>query len=385
MEKINNMMLSLLRAEVCGIETDITELEKGEAEALYDISKKHDLVHIISYALEKRELLPNSPISEKFKNEHIMAFFRHQKLVFELERLCKAFEEAGIEHIPLKGAVMRDYYPESWFRTSCDIDVLVKKEQLEKAEEVLKKQLGAKKDGESRHDIAYFTDNKIKIELHFSLVADNKNYKFEAELLKVWDYAKPASGWKYRCVLEDEMFYLFHIAHIAVHFKEGGCGIKPILDLFFLENKMEFDINKRNELIENSGLVKCCENSRALSRVWFGTDEETDITKRMGDFILSGGVYGSVANRIILQNELSKGKVRYLLSRIFLPYDRLKYQYPVIQARKWLYPLFTLVRWSRLIFVRGNTKRQLTELKYVNGVEGSVPDNMKNMLKDMDI
>jgi hypothetical protein len=38
-----------------------------------------------------------------------------------------------------------------------------------------------------------------------------------------------------------------------------------------------------------------------------------------------------------------------------------------------------------LIFVRGNTKRQLTELKYVNGVDGFVPDDMKNMLKDMDI
>lgn len=385
MDKINNIMLSLLKAEVCGVETEIPELKIKEAEALFKISKKHDLVHIIAYALEKRGLLPNSPISEQFKNEHIIAFFRHQKLAFELERICKAFEEAEIMHIPLKGAVIRDYYPESWLRTSCDIDILVHKEQLEKADEILKKHLGAKKDGESRHDIAYFTDNKIKLELHFRLVADNKNYKFENELLKVWDYAKPLNNWKYRYVLEDEMFYLFHIAHIAVHFKEGGCGIKPILDLFFLENKMEFNEAKRNELIERSGLVKCAENSKALCRVWFGDDEPTVFTKRMGDFILSGGVYGSVANRIILQNELSKGKGRYLLSRIFLPFDRLKYQYPILQKNKWLYPLFTLVRWSRLIFVRGNTKRQLTELKYVNGVEGAVPNEMQNMLRDMDI
>lgn len=388
MDNISNMMLSLISAEVCARPFDdkIKEkLNKIGLEKLFKVSKEHDLAHIVAFALEKRDLLDASPISEKFKNEHIMAFFRCQKQQFELERICSAFEKAKIKHIPLKGSVMRDYYPEDWFRTSCDIDILVQKGDVERASEVLKKELGCKRAGASRHDIAFFTDNQIKLELHYSLVADNRNYKFEQELLKVWDYAVLKENYKYRYILKDEMFYLFHIAHIAVHFKEGGCGIKPILDLYFLENRLEFEKEKRDELLEKSGLLECANAVRELSAVWFGGKEETELSLIMSRFILVGGVYGSVANRILLQNELEVGKGRYLLSRIFLPYERLKYQYPILQKYKWLYPVYTFVRWTRLIFVRGNSKRQLTELRYVNNIGNSESKELREMLKKMDI
>ncbi|MBO4954226.1 MAG: nucleotidyltransferase family protein, partial [Clostridia bacterium] len=36
-----------------------------------------------------------------------------------------------IDFMPLKGAVIRQYYPEPWMRTSCDIDIHVKKDRLE--------------------------------------------------------------------------------------------------------------------------------------------------------------------------------------------------------------------------------------------------------------
>ncbi len=388
MKKVSDIMLSLLASEVCsapfpeGIEKEFNDKILA---ALFKISKLHDMAHIVSYALEKKGILPEGEIAEQFKNEHLMAFFRCQKQVFELERICCALEEAKIKHIPLKGSVLREFYPENWLRTSCDIDILVEKSEIKRAAEVLKKKIGAKYDGESRHDIAFYTDNKIKLELHYGLVADNRNYKFEEELLKVWDYVKPYKDWKYRYLLTDEMFYLYHIAHIAIHFKEGGCGVKPLLDLFLMERNMSFDEEKRQELLTNSGLLKCSEAIKSLSEVWFGGKEPTEQAEKMADYILIGGVYGSVANRIILQNELEVGKGRYLLSRIFLPYERLKYQYPVLQKYKWLYPLFIVVRWTRLIFVKGNSKRQLTELKYVSSIGNTVADEMQTMLKEMDI
>ncbi len=388
MKNVSDIMLSLLRTEVCSapFQSEIENiLNSKNLAALFKLSKSHDMAHIVSYALEKRGLLKQGNIAEQFKNEHIMAFFRCQKQAFELERICSAFEEAEIKHIPLKGSIIKNFYPESWFRTSCDIDILIDKSDIKKANEVLKRNFGAKYEGDSRHDLAFTTENKIKLELHYNLVSDNRNYKFEEELLKVWEYANPKENWKYRYEMTNEMFYLFHIAHIAIHFKEGGCGVKPILDLFLMEQNMSFNKEKREGLLENSGLLKCAESVRKLSKVWFGDQVETEFTKKMSDYILIGGVYGSVANRIILQNELESGKGRYLLSRIFLPYERLKYQYPVLQKHKWLYPLFIFVRWTRLIFVKGNSKRQLTELKYVNSIGNTVANEMQTMLREMDI
>ena len=45
---------------------------------------------------------------------------------------CNALEKAQIPFVPLKGSVIRKYYPEAWMRTSSDIDVLVHKEDVEK-------------------------------------------------------------------------------------------------------------------------------------------------------------------------------------------------------------------------------------------------------------
>ena len=73
------------------------------------------------------------------------------------------------------------------------------------------------------------------------------------------------------------------------------------------------------------------------------------MTARMEQFILRGGVYGSERNHIaIAQNRC--GKLGYLLSKIFLPYNQLKHQYPVIQRRRWLTPVCHVRRWCRLLF-----------------------------------
>ena len=58
----------------------------------------------------------------------------------EYENLCSAFEKAQIPFLPLKGSVIRKYYPEAWMRTSCDIDILVHDEDVGRAKEIQKAQ-----------------------------------------------------------------------------------------------------------------------------------------------------------------------------------------------------------------------------------------------------
>ena len=70
------------------------------------------------------------------------AVFRYEQLNYENERICMALEKAQIPFIPLKGSIIRKYYPESWMRTSCDVDVLVHEEDAEKAVDVLVKEYG---------------------------------------------------------------------------------------------------------------------------------------------------------------------------------------------------------------------------------------------------
>lgn len=58
--------------------------------------------------------------------------------VAELAKISRLFAGAGIQHIPLKGvALSQELYGDPCIRSSCDIDIIVKPECVEKAEELL--------------------------------------------------------------------------------------------------------------------------------------------------------------------------------------------------------------------------------------------------------
>ena len=61
-----------------------------------------------------------------------MALYRYEQKKYVKEQIEKVLDRENIEHIFLKGATLCNYYPEPWMRTSCDIDVLVKREDHQK-------------------------------------------------------------------------------------------------------------------------------------------------------------------------------------------------------------------------------------------------------------
>ena len=95
------------------------------------------------------------------------------------------------------------------------------------------------------------------------------------------------------------MFYFYYIAHMAKHFVEtGGCGIRPFLDIWVLNHRIDFDREKRDKLLSDGGLDVFAKQAELLSEVWFGNAEHTEITRQMETYILRGGVYGANTNRI---------------------------------------------------------------------------------------
>ena len=163
--------------------------------------------------------------------------------------------------------------------------------------------------------------------------------------------------------MPDEMFYFYHIAHMAKHFENGGCGIRPFIDICILDGMTEPNTTKRNTLLENGNLMKFANVARKLSRVWFFGEEYDDISKQMEDYILRGGVYGNNENRIMVQQQKKGGRIKYALSKIFVPYDVIKFHYPILQKHRWLTPIMEIRRWCKLIFC-GHAKRTTNELKY---------------------
>lgn len=357
--EIAGMMFALLRLEMNGNELceELKNLITPEVlPALFKLAKRHDLAHLVGDALDKNGLLPeNSEAKKRFVQERNMAVYRYEQIEYEIDRICQVLEQEKLAFMKLKGAVLRDYYPQPWMRTSCDIDILVKEEDLERAIEVLKEKLAYQEGTKGAHDVNLYAPSGVHLELHFSLTESDDRWK--SVLNDVW--AKTWAGWQYSFAMTNEMFYLYHIVHMAVHMRTGGCGVKPFLDLHILNKKMHFSREELERLLNKGNLLAFEQEATKLSNAWFLEAESDEIGEALQQYVLYGGVYGVMDNRIAVQQVKQGGKFAYLLSRIFVSFKELSIKYPSLKKRKILFPLYQIYRWFDLLI--NKKSRQYTK------------------------
>ena len=348
-QRTTQILFPLLRSAIRGEKLTEKEREGASSEALaaaFAMAEKHDLAHLMAWGLKINGLMPEA--GAEIEKCIFKAVYRHERLKHEYGVLCKALEEARIPFLPLKGSILRDYYPEAWMRTSCDIDVLVHKEDLERAVSYLSEHLKYEEKERATHDVSLYSPGGIHIELHFDLVEEDRAQNAIGVLSSVWENASLREGSDYLYEMSDPFFYFYHIAHMAKHFEDGGCGIRPFLDLWILDG-MEADRESRDALLNRGGLLHFAEVARRLSRVWFGGEEADALCHKLQDFLLHGGVYGSTDNRVALNQSKKGGRLGYFISRIFVPTARLKRYYPILERHPWLMPAMQVRRWFMLL------------------------------------
>lgn len=110
--------------------------------------------------------------------------------------------------------------------------------------------------------------------------------KTERILDKIWNYAKPTEE-GYEFVLFDEMFYYYHLAHMAKHIEGGGCGIRPFIDLWLLlpQKNQQYDL-----LLKQGGLENFEQVAVVLTNKWFECGISSPMTDTLERFVISGGV-----------------------------------------------------------------------------------------------
>lgn len=384
MDKVCLATMNLISAEICGKEVDadlIKSLNDDELKSLYALSKKHDVGHIVGDALIKSGLINNEEVKSAFEKQILTAVYRYEGINAEIEEIKCVLEECSVPFILLKGAVIRFLYPEPWQRTSSDVDVLVKQEDVKRCRKAFEER-GYKYYCQTDHDVSYFSPTGIHLELHHTLIEKEESCKKDAEdvIKNVWNYSSPKSGGN-EYALSDDFFYFYHLAHMAKHFYNGGCGLRSFIDLWLLNNKAEFDTEKRVAIVKIGGLEKFEANATLLSNVWFDGGKHNETTEIMEKYLLSGGVYGSEKNRVDF-GQSKKGSFRYVLSRIWLPYGQLCKRYPSLKGKRILQPFYEIRRWFNLLG-EGKIKKGVGEVKEATSVSKEKSDEISVMMKGL--
>lgn len=366
--RTDQILFCLLRSAICGTKLKVSEracVSEDRLSQLIAISKKHDIVHLLELGLQNNGLTSKADVG--IQKSMLMAAYRYEHMNYVYVDLCETLESSRIPFIPLKGSILRNYYPEAWMRTSCDIDILIHQEDLENTISILTEKCGYAYQGKGSHDVSLTAPNKVHIELHYNLMEDGRINKSSEVLQSVWATAVIREGYSYWYEMPDEMFYFYHIAHMAKHFESGGCGIRPFIDLWILENLETANPSKRAELIRRGNLEKFAEAAVKLSRIWFEDEEKDAASARLEAFIVCGGVYGTLNNTAMVKAAQGESKMQNLVKLIFLPKRNLEKIYPNLEKYPILFPCYQVMRWFRII-----NKDKREKIKYLTYIRNSV-------------
>lgn len=320
MDATEALLFGLIRQRIFGAAV----VSVSNISGLYRLAQRHELAHLIGDALES-----GAAIAGGFQERLIEAHYRSERYLHAYEELRTCFEQENVQFIPLKGLVLRELYPEPWMRTSCDMDLLLHPEDMERAAKILEDTLQYRPKAMSAHDLSFISSDGVRVELHHTLIEGNP------VLEKVWDHCQDNR-------MDEDYFYLYHIAHMAKHFLHGGCGIRPVLDLRLMEQRgMVCPAN----LLEQCGLLTFANAMRRLAAYWFGGEEPDRTVLEIHEYILRGGVFGTDENQHLLGRMPAPDKSRILVSA-----RELEYSYPVLKRHRWLLPVCQLRRWGSLLF-----------------------------------
>ncbi len=352
-------------------------MEAMDFDRVYRLAKSQTMEAVTFYGLELWPKSKTAVVPElwaKWKNAREKAIRKNLLFDIEREKLFSFFEEAGIWYMPLKGAIMKELYPQPGMRQMADNDILFDEAYRDEVYEYMTGQgYGAKyyaSDPEedllrkamySIHDI-YFKEPIYNFEMHVALFGRNVNPKWRVYYKNVKERLQKDGEKDYGYHFREEDFYVYLIAHGYKHFSGGGHGIRNLMDVYvYLDKEKVLDREYVDKELRELELFEHAQITNSLARRLF----ETDIGKlREGisglsekeqellEICLSSGTYGT--HKQWLRNELKKrngkdnitfkDRIKYLFRRLIPEEEILLIRYPKLARKKYLQPLCVLIR-----------------------------------------
>lgn len=336
----------------------VPEIPEGVTlQELFDYSKMHSVEALVFSGLSQVEVDETDPVWDHWANRAQMILTQSIVQLADRDIVFAALTEAGMDVLPVKGSWLKEQYPQIDYRQMSDLDMLIRREEREKAREVMFR-LGYKEELVlSPHHDGYEKAPYTAVELHLQLLPDGDEHCGYYQ--NIWEKAKPVEGYcsLYRLPVEDE--YIFCMLHMKHHLEEMGCGIRMVLDSVVYRNLYpNMDQAYLAQEYRKLGIEDFVKQIENMSDCWFATGEDlpNDLVKTAA-FILWSGTYGSldtaVQNRLDILKEKYKNPALvmtvYWGSRIFRPLDEMKGHYPILKKMPVLLPLFWVLRIAKKV------------------------------------
>ena len=324
--------------------------------AFAKICRAHSVEPLVYDGLRAAGILDSVPgeIGTWLRNAYYAAILRDTRFDVLKEKLAEELESAGVPHVFLKGACLKQDYPIPALRTMCDMDVLVYTKDYPTLELVAQKLGGTVTGGDGNHKNVSFP-GELTVEFHPNLL--HHGTPVGTEINPGWQYTVSETD-AFGKELTQEGFYLNTICHLANHFVSGGVGVRFVLDVWVNRNlrRPQPDREFVERELRRFGLLEFARNIEALSDMWFATGEETDLLEQLGEYILTSGSHGHSSRAMLNAVTLSPGQSRVsaLLKKAFFSRAELEDRFPWCKGKPLLLPIAWCTRAFRAVTKRGD-------------------------------
>lgn len=342
----------------CGLKSEKPEEPPVgiDFEAIFELAKKQDVENIVFLSIDQLENNIDSNLYSIWQE----AYYKRMKYsVFQdmaLEELIKVFTSKGIDCMPLKGSVIKSYYPNPDLRTMGDIDFLVREQNRQVVRDIMHI-LGYEDDVLDDGQVDGFKRGKIDyIEIHYDFSAEN--HIMHDVFTIYWNKLLPTDiEHLYEMTFED--LYFFNIGHYVKNMHNKGMGLRGVVDTFVLWNRLTD--NQKQVLNERFAEVNIDEfNSKLvkIADIWFNEVKDDGSLDALQKYLLNKKTYGDYKTETILNavySEQTSSNAKYLKDKIFPSADDLYERFDI--KRKCFLILPFLWIWRILLQLFGSKEK----------------------------
>lgn len=373
-----SILLYLIACAINNEKPNESILEKVNFEQLFTLSKSQCLSSITYMALQNTEAFSHADktLVKQWKEAKEKVIRKNLMLDNERQQILTELEKKHIWYMPLKGAVLKQLYPQQAMREMSDNDILYDASYQKEVKKIFKER-GYKVDmyAQSNHDV-YQKEPLYNFEMHTSLFEGNVYPEFSNMFDNNPNILIKDENSAYARQLSDEDFYIYLTAHSYKHYDSSGTGLRNLVD-FYIMNKAFKNVDWEY-IIKQLKILKIDDyelNCRTLSKQLFEKAiliDETKLSQKQQELLSnlsSSGMYGSqeqyvsnTLNKISDDGNIStKVKIKYFIKRLFPSRELYKFSNPLFYKLPILLPLLWLYRIIKVILF--DRKRIYSEIK----------------------
>ena len=333
-----------------------------------------NILPVLAYMDKKWDIIKDEGIKRKLTDCYYQTVAENFKKVAMFEIISQKLSENNIPHMPVKGWYLRTLYPVPELRTFGDIDILIRKQDREKADKIfIQNGYNVKENWEPTY--SYYNDLS-RCEVHTELMDSDlgKGEQVISFFSDALERAEKDTGERLSPQKDTHLIYLF--CHLAKHLYKGGAGIRMYMDiaLFIKANRDALNFEKMYEDFKKLHLEQFFETVTLACCEWFQielpfeiNDIKSNSTEILKEYTFSADLFGKTRDKsvISIRNNEYGSKASVLRETLFPSTQKIEERYKFIKGRKYLLP----VAWVARGFV--NLKEIPKKLKYVKRVSNT--------------